>query len=140
MIKTILIKRTLGIEYGSEGPYWDPYGYTEYCLYEEKEHYGLLVSEKVVLHLGLDSWIKKNGQLLVEEDCEQLWEKMTKLSLKNFEDYEHRAHSEPRVCPVCGSKKKEYSSGYPGETFVYCDSGHYVYMYYSEARMRAEVE
>jgi uncharacterized protein YerC len=114
---TLLTKR-----HGTEGSQHDPYSYEE-LIFKRKEL-------KVVLHYGLAEWIEINDQRTLRDDYSEniplkeiniykKFEESTGLSTINFERVYDRINH-PKKCKKCGSKKRAFMSGFPGETFEMC--------------------
>lgn len=146
----------LSIHTGSEGPYHDPYSYTEYSIRRGET--------KATLHQGLGTWLKINGEKVpddraikeitceddicelpiphthkvVEEEYEKVearrvkeFEKICGISLNTFEKAIHR----PTKC--CKKPRLESVAGYPGEHFTICRAcGEIVNSYFN----RSEIE
>lgn len=109
---------------GTEGPSYDPYAY------EEWEFTSTDGNLKVELHSGLSEYCKVEVKSILggwplrlkeyNESAYALWERMTGLSPGKLVRYSSRIDGPPRKCPECGSKKRNYADGYPGETLTLC--------------------
>lgn len=102
---------------GTEGPHYDPYGYTEYTTKRN--------GRTVIYHGGgLIEWVKLNGvELKVKpENCYRVFEILSGMTLDEFCRYYNKIHS---ICPKCFNKKRfYYCDGFPGETFTMCSKCH----------------
>lgn len=79
--------RSLDRRTGSEGPKYDPYGYTERVLE--------INGTTLTLHLGLGSWMMLDNCTIAEHDDDaviRLWEMLTHMTLDEFDYYYWRAH------------------------------------------------
>ena len=98
---------------GSEGPSYDPYSYRELSVTFRGTH--------VVLHDGsLVNWIEVDGTRhdIHDEACRNEFEAILGFTPENLDRWYYRKISR---CP-CGSKSFHDVAGYPGESFIICDS------------------
>jgi len=113
-----IVERRIYNKDGVEGPKYDPYGWVEYTL--------LVNGKRFVYHLGLAEWIrlpnnkridmtiKRNGKII-----DKIFEKLTGLNFLGLEKAWERIHN-PKKCKKCGSKKRKWMNGFPGETLEVC--------------------
>lgn len=114
----------LSIETGTEGFKHDPYSYSIYIFEND--------NKKIEWKQGLVEWLKVNGETIKvykenpfeEEDTfykkyEALFKKHTGLDYDQFMKAYEKIKN-PKYCPDCGSKKRTWASGFPGETFMVC--------------------
>jgi len=108
------------IKHGSEGPKWDPYGFTEI---EFTKTDGTVVT----YHGGLAEWCKveyKDGKKYLIDNLEEssiLFKLETGLTPDEAEEWYYKMEaSKEKQCQECGSRKLEWKSGYPGEELLIC--------------------
>jgi hypothetical protein len=110
IMKTVKIyDQEFKVKYGFEGSEQDPYAYTE-ISYTEKQ---------IIIHLGLNFFIKKGRKLvrnLNEEQAEEIFKNETGVSI---EDVLYKSLERP-ICPVCENSDTEAAYGMPGETLFIC--------------------
>jgi hypothetical protein len=123
-IKTEDVNKTSG----TEGPKEDPYAFNEFtveCLKEDG------TKDVFVIHSGLGMWLTKNDQTVIEfaEDKEvvTLFETLTGLQYEDLDRLYDEIHGPKDYCK-CGSKNIVESSGYVGETMLFCgDCGAFIW-------------
>jgi RNA polymerase subunit RPABC4/transcription elongation factor Spt4 len=106
---------------GLEGPSQDPWTYEIYTFENN--------FKKVELRVGLVESLHVNGHKALimpepydgNENHEQLFEEHTGMTVRDFQRTYSRIHN-PKNCPKCGSKKREWFSGFPGEEFMACSN------------------
>lgn len=106
----------LSIETGIEGPKHDPYSY-QVLIFENNYN-------KIELKQGaFNCWIKVNGKKFEEDEApngiDWMFKLRTGLHPWEFERIYQRIKN-PKHCPRCGSTKRKWVSGFPGETFTVC--------------------
>ena len=104
---------------GVEGPKTDPYGFTEYIVY--------LDDVKFTLHLGLDSFIKRDDDRILgigdfhlssSVSLTDIFEKFLNVNIEQIrKDYD----VDFSKCKKCGSEEIRMVNGFPGETIFICD-------------------
>lgn len=116
---------TVNVSTGCEGPRHDPYSYTETEV--------VVPGATVLLHEGLGTWMKVNGEKVeapkdLSHDEREKWLReeafpdATGFTKAQLERIANRLSSR---CRKCGGKSFHTESGYPGEHFDVCDScGH----------------
>jgi hypothetical protein len=102
------------IKHGTEGPGFDPYGYTEITAY----HNG----REVMLHSGLGEYVVVNGT--VADDGGDPLKYFTKLVGWNAHQLMVWHYRTKSRCSKCGGRAHHYEPGYPGETMTICKNGH----------------
>ena len=102
------------IDWGSEGPKHDPYGWTEITVDRPD-------GKTVTLHAGgLIEWVEVDGVKHVNlnyEDCCTIFAHHAGVT----PDIAERAYQKYRSrCRECGGTETESKAGFPGETFELC--------------------
>ena len=110
---------------GAGGPRHDPYSCMEWTIHRAN-------GTVVTLHSGLVTWVDVDGERTMdhqhasteagEDACIQRFEAIAGCSLRVLERAHARATNPPRRCPRCdaGYKKWRESSGYVGESMIWC--------------------
>src|SRR5215469_13131150 len=98
-----LVDARLFIKTGSEGPYYDPYSYTEFSYLRHRD------KSVTTLHLGLGEWLEVNG---VKEGCvllreEELFKHLTGFYSWQWEFFIRRLR---KKCRKCGCKRHKWMS------------------------------
>ena len=105
----------LYITQSAEGPKHDPYLATS-CIF-------LKDGDKIEYKTGLVEMLVINGKVVHEWDLDhpltKAFEIVTGITVKQFIRYYERIHN-PKRCPNCGSKRRKWMSGFPGEEFMMC--------------------
>jgi len=119
MQKTLLSHPKLHatITTGREGPHFDPYGYTEFCITTDKD--------KILLHEGLGIFAIVNGEKIEarNEDYENSYwldsilKEHTGYTTHQILRFSRKMKSK---CPEGGTHETISVSGYPGETLYKC--------------------
>ena len=105
-------KMLIQISTGSEGPFWDPYAYTEWHVTFTDGRPSL------TLHMGLVEWLKiGDHKHEAKEGLDKVFAEMAGFHPAELEKWLNKARSR---CRKCGSRKGEWQSGYPGESFLIC--------------------
>jgi len=111
-----VVKRSVDIRYGQEGPRHDPYGYVEYEIYQE---FDTVPPVFITVHIGLVEYAEINGRR-VDIDSDS-FSCIATMDVRTFCSLVERAKARRiTVCRKCGSRKLEQARGYPGEIIVYC--------------------
>ena len=104
---------------GTEGPFHDPYSYTEYSF-----EFG---SVSLFIHLGLGESIKvisSKDEFEYEytgyEEVKKIFTKYVNRSLETFMEQVQKELCPPEVCPNCKSEALEWIEGFPGESLLQC--------------------
>lgn len=111
---------------GTEGPAHDPYGFDEVSV-------DLADGRVVVMHLGLDVWLKVNDTTIrrgnEKEVCFQ-FEELTGLDEHALQEMRDEPYRVPERCGSCGSGEDRWthSGGYVGETIIACECGQIVWV------------
>jgi hypothetical protein len=94
-----LIGRELNRKTGTEGPQHYPYSYTEWIVEtkvrEVHNDVPYFMTQLVVLHLGLGTWIEISGVSIdtgSDTVSEEMFEAVTGIRLAKIESYYHRIH------------------------------------------------
>lgn len=99
---------------GTEGPAWDPYGWTQYDVTR--------LGHTFSLRMGLGVSLEKDGMDVIgfdENELLSLFEQWTGLDPRDCEEYWHRIHR-PGRCPDCGRPVVGLGGGFVGETVYGC--------------------
>ena len=104
---------TLTVKTGSEGPRWDPYGYVELQVFDQR------TDRTVVLHQGLGDWLKVDGEMraTANENPAGVFKDLLGFSPGMVERWMERVRHR---CGKCFSKRFEWQAGYPGESLKCC--------------------
>jgi hypothetical protein len=113
-----LVRGTVRIKTGSEGPKHDPYSYTEYTFEQAGK-------PTVTFHAGLGVWLEVDGKTEYACDVQEenllfgKFESVLGFSINDLEKWHAKARSR---CRKCGCKRGHWVDGYPGESFLLCDN------------------
>lgn len=121
------MKAGISITHGVEGPVHDPYGYTKIEV--------LVSNDREMRHASLKMGLGCDGKFMVidelngvswittsdEESSLVAFQKTVGISTDQAVKYVNRHHYKiTSKCPKCHSRRFQWSSGYPGESFKLC--------------------
>jgi len=105
----------LYITQSAEGPKHDPYLCRSLIFLKDEL--------KVEYKEGLYERMVINGTEILPQHLlfplEEAFEIATGITVHQFQRYYERIHN-PKRCPNCGSKRRKWMSGFPGEEFMMC--------------------
>ena len=141
--KPLLLERTIKRLTGTEGPREDPYGWTAFKVHMAYKQLDGSVKQIIIEHhCGLDEWVQiRDGQKIranvfktlipegtpywteikvLDTALTSFFEAVIGMDVHSLELYWNRMNSVPSKCPMCGSRKVKYGSGFVGEAMVFC--------------------
>lgn len=104
-------QRQIDIQYGSEGPKYDPYAFTEYIVWQN--------GTKYVLHDGLATWLSVDGIKITYNSEAAIATFETKTGFTKGMLYRSN-ELKRRKCPHCGGTHFEWIAGHPGKKVLLC--------------------